>query len=163
MGGPRAFALVFVVLVLALMVVALGPGLLGQSPVSPLPSGLPFNRLVHGQSLLIAGRGHRVIQTAEAWQAFWAEAGLPGEPLDIDFRTSLVVAVLMGQRATGGHDIRVTSVLRLGPEVLLALVESSAGTGCTPTPGPTQPFDIVALPAGSGQVLPLYRSEKPPC
>ncbi len=163
MGGRRAFALIFVALVVALMVMALGPGLQAISLVSPLPSGLPFRHLIQGRNLLIVERGYRVIQTSDAWRGFWAEAGFPGKPLDVDFEGSLVVVLLMGQRPTGGYDIRVTSVLRLGPEVLLGLVESNPGAGCTPTPGPTQPFDVVALPAGSGRVLPLFRSETSPC
>lgn len=163
MRRRRAFTLAFVVVVVALLAGALAPGLQGQAPVSPLPSSLPFHRLVQGQHLFITDRGLRAFRDQRAWASFWLQAGLPGDPVAVDFASTMVVAVLMGQQATGGHAIRVSSLVRLGPEVVMGIVESNPGAGCSPVQGATEPFDIVALAAGTSDPLPLHRSVTTAC
>lgn len=162
MGGRRLPALALVAIVVGLLVASLGPGL-GPPALSPLPSGLPFRHLLQGRELATGERGYRVLRSPQALEAFWAEAGLGGPPPGVDFNGTTVVAVLMGQRPSGGFAIEVTSVVRLGPEVLLGVVESSPGAGCAPPPGPTEPYDIVAFPASGGEVLALHRSRAVPC
>jgi hypothetical protein len=83
------------------------------------------------------------VDFAELWKRAWPERPVPS----VDFATRTVLAVAMGERATGGYSIEVAAVTAENGR-LVALVRSIApGPGCAVTMALTQPVDFVSVPA----------------
>jgi hypothetical protein len=87
-----------------------------------------------------------VIRDANAWAEFWSELGT-GERPDVDFTKAVVVAVAAGQRPTGGYEIAVNQVGQTDGELAVEVLETSPGPNCITSSTPTQPVDVVVVPA----------------
>lgn len=93
-----------------------------------------------------------VIRDNEALARAWSEAGERGDPPTVDFQESMVVAVFMGERRTGGHRVRVESVRESGDEMVISVNMEAPGRNCMTTQALTQPYQIVRLPRLEGEV-----------
>lgn len=94
----------------------------------------------------IKGTRRLVIRDAVTWSQFWSELGAGVKP-SVDFGRDLVIAVASGERSSGGHDIEVQRVTRIGGELRIEVVQTSPGPGCMAASVMTQPVDVVMVPA----------------
>ena len=103
-------------------------------------------------------KGHRsgmresvqiVARNQSDWSALWKRhAAIESNPLPlpaIDFSKEIVVAVFLGEKPTGGHDIEITSVEQRDGSLMVSFVERSPQPGGVATQALTQPFHIVRV------------------
>ena len=116
------------------------------APAAPADSAVEIRRIGRWVSSSIRGSRRLVIRDPATWSQFWSELGAGVRP-DVDFSRDLVIAVASGERSTGGHDIQVRSVARVGGGLRIEVLETSPGAGCITTAALTQPVDVVVVPA----------------
>jgi hypothetical protein len=118
---------------------------LSQSTVSPGT----IDQGAYGGDLLKGVR--RVIRDDETFATFWTslhgESG-PTRP-DVDFSEQMVLAVVLGERPTGGYQAEIANVTRnTNPTLIRAFVtEIVPGNDCTVTQAITVPYHIVKMDA----------------
>jgi len=95
----------------------------------------------------------RVIRDSEAFATFWNslhanQTPTPSVP-EVDFAEKMVLAVVLGQRPSGGYQAEITSVTRnMNPTVVRAFVtETVPGSTCVTTNVITVPYHLVAVDA----------------
>ena len=118
----------------------------GYAPYSGGNSTLEMKRIGQWSRTGIGESRRLVIRDANAWAAFWSELGTGDRP-DVDFTKSVVVAVTAGQHPTGGYEIAVDQVGQRDGELTVQVLETSPGPNCVTSSSPTQPADVVVVPA----------------
>jgi len=97
-----------------------------------------------------------VVSDSEAWSAMWARLNAgrqPDPPLPaVDFPTERVILVALGQRNSGGYDIRVDSVVHFERGSVTYVTATAPGRRCGVTGALTQPVDVVRLTRVAGPV-----------
>jgi hypothetical protein len=98
-----------------------------------------------------------VIRAQAEWKNLWhrhasIQPSVPPAPT-VDFNKEIVVAVFLGEKPTGGHDIAILSVERVDGTLLISFTEKSPPAGAILTQALTQPFHIVRITTnGTGAV-----------
>jgi hypothetical protein len=88
---------------------------------------------------------------ADAWRTL--HAGLPGNPPpSVDLVSRMVVLVALGERSTGGHDVRVDGVVPDGDGATVRYTVTQPGPGCMTTQMITSPVVAVSVPRVAGDV-----------
>lgn len=81
-----------------------------------------------------------------------------------NFAHEMAVAVFLGERLTGGFQLRVTNVTETDGVLTVEGVETIPNLRCAVTQSLTQPFDIISVPRQGGSVLLVVTREVgPPC
>lgn len=108
------------------------------------PGGQP----VQHSGLALATR--TVLTDAGRFEALWREAfasaASPEAPPAVDWSREKVVFVALGERPSGGYGIAVTSVQRVGGELLIEIESTSPGN-CPSAAVMSQPVDVVSIPS----------------
>lgn len=100
--------------------------------------------------------GVRIIESADDFaRAHRALAG--GEAPAVDFDRSVVLALDMGRRPTGGHRIEVESVERTGNALTVHVVSIEPGPACLVTQAVTRPYQLVRVPVEEGEPIDVER------
>ena len=116
----------------------------------------------------IEARERIVIRDASAWTALWermnAATGVqpPGVPPAVDFERNMVIVATMGLRYTGGFQIIIESVHRVGVD-LYVVVNERGHARCGVTQAETQPLDGVLVPRTEGRVIFIERTSVHVC
>jgi hypothetical protein len=114
---------------------------------NPAPgTDVQMRRIGRWVSSGITGSRRLVIMDPATWAHFWSEMGAGVRP-QVDFGNDLVIAVAAGERTTGGHDIEVRRVTRVGNELRIEVLETYPSEGCVTTQAKTQPVDVVMVAA----------------
>lgn len=96
-----------------------------------------------------------VIRTAKAWKKFWTTHGknrIPAPALpEVNFKKQMVIAVMMGQRTSGGYSITISKINRSGRKNMQVQTIGTQPNGAAPDVM-TQPFHIVRLKRMAGKV-----------
>jgi PrcB C-terminal len=116
----------------------------GANP--PPGTDVQMRRIGRWVSSGITGSRRLVIMDPATWAHFWSEMGAGVRP-QVDFGNDLVIAVAAGERTTGGHDIEVRRVTRVGNELRIEVLETYPSEGCVKTQAKTQPVDVVMVAA----------------
>ena len=112
---------------------------------------LPDSRsqIAHEYYSGLADSAHLVIADARSWAVTWAQlyACLRPQPAlpAVDFRTERVVLVALGERNSGGYDIRIDSVVRFQRGRVTYVTATAPGHRCFTTQALTQPVDLIRL------------------
>lgn len=85
-------------------------------------------------------------ELAEAWSEITATSYPPEPHPEVDFTTTQVLIVAMGERLTGGYSIDVTDVAREGDTLYAVVEELSPGLSCGVYMAVTQPVLMVGVP-----------------
>lgn len=113
----------------------------------------PYDVLVEGTNSGIRTPVERVIDMKPEWEQFWQQHTSfvnPRPPLpQVDFASSVVVALFGGDKPTGGYSVTIAAVTEKENEVRIDYrIEGSGG----PTTSLTQPFAILKLQKPAGGV-----------
>ncbi len=105
----------------------------------------------NGQHCGVQSPEHRVIQTADDWQALWKDLGKAAP--SADFSKQFAVAVFVGPKPTGGYKIEWSEPKKEGARLVVRF-EVKAPTGMV-TQAFTQPWDVRLFPrpAEAGEIV----------
>lgn len=124
--------------------------------------GGDLERIEHAYYSGITGSERLVITDSAAWRTFWTRMHSNVQPQPalpaIDFHSTAVIAVALGQRNTGGYDIRVARAAESPTQLYVAVMSATPGS-CGTTQALTQPVDVVRVPRPRGVVTFVERSE----
>lgn len=91
-------------------------------------------------------RGDYIIQTQQEWDELWNKTyGSSSEAPYINFSSNIIIAVYMGERASGGYRIEITNIGENEEQVRVHIRETSPSPGRMVTMLITQPYHIVKL------------------
>ncbi len=111
----------------------------------PDPSGL----ILHGYYSGLVNAADLVIADSQSWATAWTQltrgVGPPPALPAVDFRTEQVVLVALGQRRTGGYDIRIDSVVQFQRASVAYVTATAPGQNCVTTSALSQPVDLIRL------------------
>lgn len=90
-----------------------------------------------------------IIDNRTQWAVFWEEHEKNRHPKHdapfIDFNARFVVALLMGDRPTGGYEVNVTQVEGDADEYTVTYYETEPCEGCSVTMAQTSPYHIISV------------------
>ncbi|MFA5859120.1 MAG: protease complex subunit PrcB family protein [Elusimicrobiota bacterium] len=90
-----------------------------------------------------------IINDYKDWDVLWkthvSGTSLPAAVPNIDFKTSTVVAVFMGEKPTSGYGIRISSIEESDKKIYLELEQTLPEAGAAVKPGAIQPYHIVVI------------------
>ena len=116
---------------------------------TPSPNEMAFKTISHGQYSGFSEAKNYAITNTNDWQSLWNKVYgnvLSKPPLpEVDFNKSMVIAVSLGSKPTGGYDIKITGVKEREAEGLIAISveESSPGKDCIVSQALTSPYHII--------------------
>ncbi len=90
-----------------------------------------------------------VISTQEEFLKIWDQAfanymNKETAP-SIDFEKNVILLVALGQKTSGGHTIKVNSVVETKDNTVVNILETSPGKDCMTTEAITYPYQIVQI------------------
>jgi hypothetical protein len=135
---------------------------------SPEPvTAIDYQLLVDGDSLGDYERIQEHFSNQADWQAYWrrihAAAGTLPPIIDVDFKTSDVVALSLGRKPTGGYNVRVSGIASSAAGTSVSITETSPGAKCIVTDALTNPYYIVRTPKLTEPVSFKITTEKHEC
>lgn len=118
---------------------------------------VPFSTLAKGLTSGVREPTRVVIRSRDDWVALWGQhmqiqAAPPSAP-PVDFSRDMVVALFMGERSTGGHQIEVTHVERADSGLAVRYRSQSPDPGAMVSQALTQPFHLITIPRDDGPVV----------
>jgi hypothetical protein len=141
-----------------LLILSLSFPVLFSSPLfvngaTMLANQVSFHTVLKGHRSGVSESVQIVARSQSEWSALWKrhaaiESNPPPLPA-IDFSKEIVVAVFLGEKPTGGHDIEIMSMEQNNDVLLVSFVEKSPPPGGLATQALTQPFHIVRVAARS--------------
>jgi len=134
------------------------------------------NEIDRGQYGNIVEGTQRVLRSDKEFSAFWADLhadqnsandGTPPDPPQVDFDTQIVVAVVLGERSTGGYSVDVDQVVANDEEGTMRVdfTETMPGSTCAVSQVFTSPYVLATVdmeeapPEADDEVL-FSRSEQ---
>ena len=135
------------------------PGASGATQPSP-PDGMAGasqqgTRIHSATTSGFTGPEQLVLRDPAAWQAAWSRLheGMVAPPLPaVDFTREMVVLLALGERSSGGYQIRFDGITVAGANATVRFTITEPGTGCMTTQAMTAPVDIVRVPRAAGTV-----------
>jgi hypothetical protein len=111
-----------------------------------------FTTIDRGQQSNIEEARQAVARTAAEWTALWkAHAGDRPRPA-IDLTKSMVVAVFLGTRPTGGFEVEITGIEKEGSDLVVTWREHRPARGAMLSQILTMPFHLVSTEKHAGPV-----------
>jgi hypothetical protein len=107
-----------------------------------------------------------VLRDQAAWQAAWARLheGMVAPALPtVDFTREMVVLLALGERSSGGHQVRFDGITASGADATVRYTITEPGAGCMTTQAMTAPVDIVRVPRATGTVRFEPKTERSTC
>ena len=92
-----------------------------------------------------------VIDSQKGYAELMEKLGRPEDTKEIDFSGFIIIAVFMGEKPTGGYDIRIQSIVRKGEILEVHVLTRVPGEGEMVTQALTSPYHIVMCPRPSGK------------
>lgn len=118
------------------------------------PSQQMWRVLIEGDSSKITRAEQYVITNAAEWKEYWQRHS-PNRTAapTVDFDRETLIALHLGQRATGGYDLIVTDVVPWpGRGLAVSYVERRPSEGQIVTRMQSQPFSVIRVPKFIGEV-----------
>lgn len=147
----------------------------GESPITSPAEATPAVtqpapvRILSVQQSEFEAPAELVIRDRAAWESAWGRVNRavtidgPAAAPAVDFGASTVVLVALGQRGTGGYEVRVDDVVRGGGRTVVRYTVSEPGAGCMTTQALTAPVDVVRVPRIDGTVAFERRTVRSTC
>lgn len=141
---------------------------LRSEATAPAPQGgaRSVRTLATGSHSGVEGGAREVIESVEAWRAFWVRhesVREPSEPLpEVDFERERVVAVVLDARPNACYAVRVADVVETEDATAVEVIEYLPPGDMICADVVTQPFHFVAIPAGSQVAFEEHDEPGPP-
>jgi len=87
-------------------------------------------------------RGNYVINSVEEWNKLFGNSGI--EP-EVNFEEKTVIAVVMGQKPSGGYSVFLKQIEVGENEIKFMIEERIPGENCLTTSALTNPYQIIAI------------------
>lgn len=145
----RALLAVACCMAMTMVAACAGQNATGEDNVSQV---LETEQLAQGGNSQVRAERMTVIRDEQALDRVWSEIAPRGDRPAVDFEQDMVLAVFMGERRTGGYQIRVEEVQREGEGIRVGVRMRAPGPNCMTTQALTQPYQIVRLPRVDGPV-----------
>ena len=113
---------------------------------------VPFKTVDRGGQSGIEEPRQVVVRTAADWQKLWKEHAPERPAPTIDFTESMVVAVFMGYRPTGGYAVEITAIDKQDRAIVVRYRERKPQPSDIVTQVITMPYHLVALTKMPGDV-----------
>ncbi len=115
-----------------------------------------FDTIIAAQTSGIETPIRKVVYDRESWLQVWTrivggEAASRPAP-SVDFDRDMLIVVGLGARRTGGHAIRVESIVDEGDWIAVAVETVEPGTACLVTQAFTAPVEVVRFQRSSGEI-----------
>jgi len=104
-----------------------------------------FRVVAEGSTSGFSTRNIVVIKDAAAWATLLASLQPARPPEPVIFPSEMAVAVLMGERPTGGYRVRVVRVASHDRGFEIEALEEQPHPSCAVTQALTRPFAVIAL------------------
>ncbi|MCR4368305.1 MAG: protease complex subunit PrcB family protein, partial [archaeon] len=90
-----------------------------------------------------------VIKNAQDWEDFWnGQVKANTQPVpqvpELDFSSEMVVAVLAGNKKSGGYGVKIKQMVEQEDSILVIVENTSPGNECEVTTAITSPYEIVS-------------------
>lgn len=136
------------------LAVALGLACRSGCGEEPREATIPHAEVAGGPMSAVQEQRFVVARDESAWSELWSEHGrnqLPPPLLpEVDFDESLVVAVFLGSRPSGGYSVRIEEVVERGDGFVVRAVETRPAPDVMTTAALTAPFHAVSVPRRAG-------------
>lgn len=134
----------------------------GVDPTFPPPREAAFREIAAGTVSGWHDAETFVIRDGAAYDSVLGDAAAR-DPTGVDFSRRMVLGVALGDRPTGGHAVRFTSV-EIGSGVMWVRLESvRPASGCPVTTALTQPYAFVEVDRFDGPVVFLEPIDRAAC
>lgn len=102
----------------------------------------------------ITERTERVIRDQSEFESFWKTLHGQGAQYSdevINFSEEIVLAVVLGERPTGGYEVKIEGIVKeqIPPQIVVTATEVKPGPDCTVSQAKTVPYHIVKMDAPS--------------
>ncbi|MCP1728011.1 hypothetical protein J2T60_002011 [Natronospira proteinivora] len=125
----------------------------GQAEENAMQNGsYEIEELARGSQSRESAERMMVVRDADTFERIWDLSDQRGERPAVDFDQSMVVAIFMGERRTGGYSVQVDEVRQDGDDIMVQVIMEEPGEGCMTTQAITRPFQLVLLPQLDGEV-----------
>lgn len=115
-----------------------------DSPTAP--DTVTFREIGSGVFSQFSGTQVVVARDAQTWADVRTRLTFTGSVTPtVDFTKEMVSIVTLGQRPTGGFQVRVSAVTKRGNAIEIVAVEEAPGPTCATTQVITQPFTVIAM------------------
>jgi len=102
-------------------------------------------------------RGILVIYDAAEWARAWNEIHANQTPQPalppIDFSRSMVIIAFQGEKPTGGYEISIERITRVGNNLRVTLRDTRPGRNCEVTQALTSPYHIIETAKFNGKII----------
>ncbi len=114
-------------------------------PITPYEKDISFETIRTGIYSNQPEKKNHVIDNTLEWETFWWDMDTTQSLPDINFSESLVLAMFMGERSSGGYSISVNKIIETESALEVFVREVSPGQRCLVTLALTQPYTIVVV------------------
>jgi hypothetical protein len=128
-------------------------------------AAVPFRILAEGTDAEVEERKNFAAYDEDGLARLWAMAyGEDAPPVpSIDFASEYVIGVFAGEKATGGHAIRVASVTDENSLRNVGIAIERPAQGCMTTQALTRPFQVIAVPFSERELARTDSEKEVPC
>ncbi len=121
---------------------------------TPANTEVAFERVLSGQLGLSMEAKNAVVKNVEEWRALFRASGpgIEAPPLNIDWSKSMLIAVSLGSRPSGGYAVAIDSLTLKGSHWIVHARESRPAKDSLQTTMITAPFDCIATARFAGRV-----------
>jgi hypothetical protein len=110
---------------------------------------VPFSEIAAGMNAKVIEPKNYAVRAADALAQIWNSLGEPPPAPKVDFAKHDVIAVLAGQKPTGGYSVKVEKITDVGGKRIVSIVLTQPGAHCSTTESLTGPYELVAAPASA--------------
>ena len=118
---------------------------------------LPFDGVDQGGYSGIGIRVNYIIDDLETWETLWTDihnisTNTPELPF-VNFTTEVIIAVFLGEFATGGYVAQITRIENSTSGLTVHIKEEHPGPSCIVTMAITRPYHIIKAELSSSQPI----------
>lgn len=120
-------------------------------------SPVTFVELDSGTNSGFSEQGNQIIKSQNeyntAWEKAYSNLFNKPKPKQVDFETSQLILVAMGEQNSGGHNLKISSAEENNSNIIITIHESKPGNSCITTSVMTYPYQIVSIKKSDKEII----------